>query len=285
MKSITYIIAVLFFGIIAMGFVNGPQTKNTTLLQSTDTKTSSITLLQSADIITRRLKTFSNEKFEIKTIPEKNQIQVVLSDNQDLKVVESLITQKGSLEFYETYDYQGLTKLLKGDSTLIKLLHTGEHYESSPKIGCTSAAEMNAVVQYLNSVGLSEKCRFTWSNFFDDSNVCLYALRIEDGARIPLTGNDIQSFELKHDVSHQKDNIVFKFKTPAIQVWADVTKRNINRAIAIVMDNNVLYAPVVSEEINGGNCEISGDFTHTQVQYIAAIGANGELPVNFTVVK
>jgi preprotein translocase subunit SecD len=285
MKSITYIIAVFFCGIIATGFVNGPQTTHTILLQSTDTKTSSITLLQSADIITRRLKAFSNHKFEIKTIPEKNQIQILLSDNQDLKIVESLITQKGSLEFFETYDYQGLTKLLKGDSTLIKLLHTGEHYESSSKIGCTSAVEMNAVVQYLNTIGLSEKCKFAWSNFFDDSDVCLYALRIEDGARIPLTGNDIQSFELKQDASRQKDNIVFKFKTPAIQIWADVTKRNINRAIAIVMDNNVLYAPVVREEINGGNCEISGDFTHIQVQYIAAIGANGKLPVNFTIVK
>ena len=266
-----------------MSFVNKPQT-HTILIQSTDCKTSALTLSQSADIITKRLQKFSLDKFDIKIISV-NQIKVVLYGTHNLKVTENLITQKGALDFYEAYNYHDLIQLLKGDSTLLKYLHKDNHHESSPNIGCTSAAEMKSVVQYLNSLKLGEKCKFAWSNFFNDSDVCLYALRMEEGNRIPLTGFDIQSFEVKHDADRQKDNISFKFKTPAIPVWADVTKRNIDKAIAIVMDNNVLYAPVVHEEINGGNCEISGDFTHTQVQYIAAIGANGELPVNFMIVK
>ncbi len=267
-----------------MGFVNKPQT-HTILIQSTDSKTSALTLSQSADIITKRLQTFSLEKFEINIISGKNQIQVVLSGMQDLKVAESLITQKGKLEFYEAYSHHELFQLLKGDSTLLTYLDKGNHYESSPEIGCTSATEMKSIVQYLNSFKLGDKCKFAWSNFFNDPKVCLYALRMEEGNRIPLTGFDIQSFDVKHDVDRQKDNILFKFKTPAIQVWADVTKRNLDKAIAIVLDNNVLYAPVVREEITGGNCEISGDFTHTQVQFIAAIGANGELPVDFILMK
>jgi SecD/SecF fusion protein len=144
---------------------------------------------------------------------------------------------------------------------------------------------MKSVVPYLNSLKLDGKCKFAWSNFFGDPEVCLYALRIENANRIPLTGNDIQSFEVKHDSDRQKDNISFKFKTPAIQIWADVTKRNVGRAIAIVMDNYVLVSPVVRDEITSGSCEISGDFTHTQVQYIVAIGAGGELPVDFMLVK
>jgi preprotein translocase subunit SecD len=285
MKSILYsMIAILFFGIFAMGFVNKPQT-HTILIQSTDSKASELTLSQSADIITKRLKKFGMEKFEIKIISGKNQIQVVLYGTQNLNVTENLITQKGALEFYETYNYRDLIQLFKGDSTLLKYLDKGNHYESSPEIGCTSATEMKSVVQYLNTLNLGDKCKFAWSNLFNDPEVCLYALRMEEGNRIPLTGFDIQSFDVKHDVNRQKDNILFKFKTPAIQVWADVTKRNLDKAIAIVMDNNVLYAPVVRGEINGGNCEISGDFTHPQVQFIAAIGANGELPVDFILMK
>ncbi len=285
MKSILYsLIAILFIGIIAMGFVNKPQT-HTILIQSTDSKTSALTLSQSADIITKRLQAFSLEKFEIKIISGKNQIQVVLSGMLDLKVAESLITQKGKLEFYEAYSHHELFQLLKGDSTLLTYLDKGNHYESSPEIGCTSATEMKSIVQYLNSLKLGDKCKFAWSNFFNGPEVCLYALRMEERNRIPLTGFDIQSFEVKHDVDRQKDNILFKFKTPAIQVWADVTKRNIDKAIAMVLDNNVLYAPVVRGEIKGGNCEISGDFTPTQVQFIAAIGANGELPVDFILMK
>jgi len=278
-------IAILFFGIIAIGFENKPQTR-TILVQSTDRNVSALTLSQSADIITRRLQTFSMEKFEIKIISGKNQIRVVLSGKQDRKVAESLITQKGALEFYEAYNYHDLIQLLKGDSTLLKYLDKGKHYESSPNIGCiSSATEMKSVVQYLNSLKLGDKCKFAWSNFFGDTDVCLYALRMEEGNRIPLTGSDIQNFEVKHDAGRQKDNILFKFKTPAIQVWADVTKRNLDKAIAIVMDNNVLYAPVVHGEINGGNCEISGDFTHAQVQYITAIVSGGELPASFTIIK
>jgi len=285
MKSINHsLIAILFCGIIATGFVNKPQT-HTILLQSSNSKVSALTLSQSADIITKRLQSFSNEKFEINTVPGKNQIQVVLSGNQNLKVVESLITQKGSLEFYEAYNYSDLIKLLKGDSAFLKLLPVGNHYESSPNIGCTSTNEKNTVIQYLKSLGVSDKCKFAWSNFFDEPDACLYALRMEDGNRIPLSGNDIQSFEAKYDSARQADNIAFKFKTSAVKVWADVTKRNIDRVIAIVMDNNVLYAPVVRGEINGGNCEISGDFTRAQVQYIASIGASGQLPVSFTIVK
>jgi preprotein translocase subunit SecD len=285
MKSITYkLLAVLFCGIMAMGFINKPQS-NTILILSTDSKVSALTLSQSAEIITKRLQAFSKETFEIKTIPDKNQIKVVLYGKQDLKIMESLIVHKGKLEFYEAYNNHDLNLLLKGDSTLVKLLNPEVHYDSSPELGCTSAGKVNAVDKYLNSLKLGDKCKFAWSNFFGKPEVCLFALRLEKENIIPLTGQDIQSFELKHDSDRQKDNILFKFKTPAIQVWADVTKRNLDRAIAIVMDNNVLYAPVVRDEINGGNCEISGGFTHAQVQYIAAIGANGELPVDFIVVK
>lgn len=268
-----------------MGFVNKPQTKHTILLQSTDSKISALTLSQSAGIITKRLQSFSKETFEISTIPGKNQIQVVVQATGDLKVIENLLTQKGALEFYEAYNYGELTHLLAGDSSLIKLFHTQKPSESSPGIGCTTVAEMNVIEEYLSSVQLNSKCKFAWSSFFDKPDVCLYALRIEAANRIPLTGCDIESFEAKYDTIRQKENITFKFKKPAVQVWAEVTKRNIGRAIAIVLDNNVLYSPVVRDEISGGNCEISGDFTKSQVQYIVAIGAHGELPGSFAVVK
>jgi SecD/SecF fusion protein len=285
MKSILYsMIAILFFGILAMGFINKPQI-HTILIQSTDSKITVLTLSQSADIISKRLKAYNMERFELKIIPGQNQIRVVLSGKQDVKIAENLITQKGRLEFYETYNVHELTSLLKGDSTLLKLLPAGKQYETSPNIGCTTSAEVKTVNEYLASLGVSDKCKFAWSDFFDAPDVCLYALRVEKGNLIPLTGKDIQRFELKYDSARQTDNIAFEFKTPAIQVWADVTRRNINRAIAIVMDNNVLYAPVVRDEINGGNCEVSGDFTHAQVQYLVAIGSNAELPVSFTVIK
>lgn len=279
------IFAILFIGILALGFIHRPQTRNPILIQSNDSKMSSLALSQSADIIARRLQSFSREKFEIKTIPGKNQIQVVVPANEDIRLMENLMTQKGALEFYEAYTYGDFTKLFISDSSLFKVFHTSAPSESSPGIGCITVGEMNTVIEYLNSAGLNGKCKFAWSDFFDKPDVCLYALRTEPGNRIPLTGLDIQSFEAKQDAAWQTNSIIFKFKTPAIKVWAEVTKRNIDRPIAIVLDNKVLYSPVVRDEITAGNCEISGDFTNSQVNYIVAIGSNGELPSSFHIVR
>jgi SecD/SecF fusion protein len=62
-------------------------------------------------------------------------------------------------------------------------------------------------------------------------------------------------------------------------------RRNNGKALAIVLDGKVVFAPVVQGEIAGGHCTITGGFTTAQVKYIAAIGSNGELPVGFKVVN
>jgi preprotein translocase subunit SecD len=68
-------------------------------------------------------------------------------------------------------------------------------------------------------------------------------------------------------------------------LWADATKRNINYSIALLLDDKVLMAPTIRSEINGGNCEITGNFTQRELRFIAAIGNNRELPVGFVLLK
>lgn len=278
-------IAIFICGLIATGFTSKPPTSHTILIQSTDNKISSVALSQSADIISRRLKSYSSGKFDVKIFTDMNQIQVILHDNQDLKVLEKLILQKGVIEFFETYDFQSLNKLLKGDSTLRKLLHNRAPINSSPNLGRIPTSEMQGVNEYLSITRLDDRCRFAWSHLFDDTNICLYALKTDDASRIALTDSDIQSLEAKYDSIWHKDYIDFRFKKPAVKVWADATKRNLSKAIAMVMDNNVIFAPTVNEEITGGNCSISGDFTPEELRYIAAVGSSGALPVSFVVVK
>lgn len=286
MKTIIYtIIAIFICGLIATGFTGKPFTKQTILLQCTNSHLSAAELAKSADIITMRLKSFSTDKFEIKTFPEKQQIAVILTKTRELEITEKLITQKGFMELYETYDPLSFSELMNGDNTLTNLFHEKTPRNSSAMIGCTSVAEMTRIDQYLQTSRLNVKCRFAWDNLFADSDVCLYALRTGEGNRIHLTGTDIESFESKKATKWQKGSIAFKFKKSAIQTWADVTKRNLNKAVAILLDNKVIFAPFVTSEINGGDCEISGDFTQSQVRYIVAIGNCGVLPADFSVVK
>jgi len=93
-------------------------TNNTILIEAVDNNISSAFLSQSVEIISNRLEDFSSERFIVNVIPGKNQIQVILDGNWDLEVTESLIIQKGSLIFYETFDRKSLLDVLQDDHHL-----------------------------------------------------------------------------------------------------------------------------------------------------------------------
>jgi len=152
-------------------------------------------------------------------------------------------------------------------------------------IGCATEPEVEKVNEYLKTVSLSGKCKFAWSTSSGDANVCLYALRLEGEKGALLTGSDVESAKSGQDKASGIFELGIEFKKPAVQLWADATRRNINKAIAIVLDSRVLYAPVLRDAIEGGKCSITGNFTQVEVRYFAALCNNGELPVSFKVVK
>ena len=286
MKTIIYfLIAVFAFGLIIGGFPKHAIAETKILIQSVDSKVTPATLSESAKIISARLKDFSSAKFELKVIPEKNQIQVVFPDGWDLKAGENLLIQKGSLSFYATYNRESFSELLNGDNNLFSLLKADGPDHSMAVVGCAAVPEVEKVNGYLKTAKLNQKCRFAWSPSSGDAPVCLYALRLEGEKGTLLTGTDIESAKFNQDKSSGIYELGIEFKKQAVQLWADATRRNINNAIAIVLDNKVIYAPVLRNAIEGGKCSITGSFTKTEVQYLAALCNNGEMPLNFKVVK
>ena len=67
--------------------------------------------------------------------------------------------------------------------------------------------------------------------------------------------------------------------------WAQLTKANINRAIAIVLDNSVYSAPRVNGEISGGNSEITGNFTIEETKDLANTLNSGKMPAPTRIVQ
>jgi hypothetical protein len=287
MKTISYsIIAIFIFGIIAMGFTDKTNTIkiNSILIHTADSTASFASLSLSATIIANRLTDFSSEKFDITVIPEKNQIRVTFTDDWNLKLAENLLIQRGTFAFYETYNRKGLSELLKDDKHLFSMFKANNTNDTDAIIGCTSLTEVEKTNNYLNALGLAKKCKFAWSQYSDSTEVCLYALKTTSDKTALIAGTDIESVKFKQD-KELNNEIEIKLKKSAIELWADATKRNIGNAIAIVLDNTVISAPVVQTEIDGGRCMITGNFTPAEAKYIAALGNNGELPLNFEVVK
>jgi len=285
MKTLLYaLLAIFIFGIVATGYTQKTDLKNRILIQSAESDIPLVLLYQSAQIMADRLKDFSSEKFDITPIPEKDQIQVTFSDNQDLQLIESLLTQKGALAFYETYNRSDIKELLTVDDQLYSLIDTSNTGHSAA-IGCVFVTGAEEINDYLSSTGIIPDCKFVWNRYADNSDVCLYALRLNSQGGALLTGTDVESITFDQEEASNSYNIKIRFEKSSAEVWSLATKRGLNQAIAIVLDETVIYAPVVRSVIDDGICSITGNFTEAQVRYFAAMGNNDELPVNFEIVE
>jgi SecD/SecF fusion protein len=101
----------------------------------------------------------------------------------------------------------------------------------------------------------------------------------------PLLGGDVIENAFR-DYDPQKGyGVTMIMNIKGAQEWARITKENIGKQIAIVLDNQVYSAPVVQTEITGGNSSITGNFTLEEAQDLATILKSGKLPIPTEVVE
>ena len=76
-----------------------------------------------------------------------------------------------------------------------------------------------------------------------------------------LTGKDLQKASVVFDRTTGKPQVQLQFTGQGGKYFADITKRNIGKVVAIVLDSQVVSAPVVQAEIANGTAVITGSFT------------------------
>jgi len=122
---------------------------------------------------------------------------------------------------------------------------------------------------------LPRDIRFLWEmNPFDDKGeyYMLYAIRVTGrDYRAPLNGSVITNVSAESDKSTGRAIISMKMNSEGARIWSRLTRENIDKAIAIVFDGNVVSAPTVSEEIPNGSSTISGNFTYAEAVDLANI--------------
>lgn len=79
--------------------------------------------------------------------------------------------------------------------------------------------------------------------------------------------------------------VTFKLDALGAKKFGDATKANIGKRFAIVLDKNVISAPVIQEPIYGGNVQITGHFTVQQASDLALLLRAGALPAPLTVLE
>src|SRR5204863_8755979 len=76
-----------------------------------------------------------------------------------------------------------------------------------------------------------------------------------------------------------------KFNTTGFRKFAQATTENVGQPFAIVLDNEVISAPVIREPITAGSGQISGNFTVQAANELALLLRAGALPAPLTVIE
>jgi SecD/SecF fusion protein len=107
----------------------------------------------------------------------------------------------------------------------------------------------------------------------------LYAIKVtsRDG-KAPLSGDVVTSARDEIDQQTARSEVSMSMNGEGSKVWARLTKDNLHRAIAVVLDGYVYTAPTVQGEIKGGTSSISGNFTIAEAKDLANILKSGKLP-------
>ncbi len=113
----------------------------------------------------------------------------------------------------------------------------------------------------------------------------LYAIKVaQRNGRAPIEGDVIVDAADSFD-QYGRPCVTMSMNTDGARRWAQLTKANINKAIAIVLDGYVCSAPMVNSEITGGRSEITGNFTIETTKDLANVLRSGKMPAPARIVQ
>ncbi len=100
-----------------------------------------------------------------------------------------------------------------------------------------------------------------------------------------LTGKQLKRADVTFNQSTGEPEVSLTFNDEGSKFFAEITKRNVGRTIAIFLDGQILSNPTVNQEITGGNAVISGSFTLKDAKDLSRRLNAGALPVPVTLVS
>jgi preprotein translocase subunit SecD len=103
--------------------------------------------------------------------------------------------------------------------------------------------------------------------------------------QVLVSGGDLTDAQPGFDQRSGQPIVSFKFNTTGARKFAVATTENVKQPFAIVLDNEVISAPIIQEPITGGSGQISGNFTVQQANDLAILLRAGALPAPLTIIE
>jgi SecD/SecF fusion protein len=245
------------------------------------------------------------------------------ADTSKIASIKKIITDYSRLEFWETYEYTEIVEYLSKANNLLREMKSGvdvnkvnsqdEFIAQNPllgilrprlsgqgkplpscMIGLTSVNDTATVNRYMKMPEIKAlfplNLKFIWSYGPDkyDTSKTLYELHSikvtnQDG-KAPLDGKIIISAKSITGPSESNIKIDLTMNAEGTTKWARITRENINRCIAVVVNGYVRSYPRVQAEISGGNTEITGSFNIKEANELVNILKSGELPFELKII-
>ena len=100
-----------------------------------------------------------------------------------------------------------------------------------------------------------------------------------------LTGSDLKSADVVFDQTTGKPAVSIEFTSEGAEKFARLTEKNVGKVLPILLDNQVVSAPVVQDKITQGQAQITGDFGIDEAKNLAIQLNAGALPVKVELVE
>ncbi len=263
-------------------------------------------------ILLKRIDKFGVAQPNINLDENKAIINVELAGVTDKERVRKYLQASANLQFWEVYNIGELSTSLEAADKAVTLLLSGPDTakQSANKnaflkvinpinpqqdkngkqffaaaIGDIALKDTGVFNNYMNMdvvknsfpadmkflLGVEEKVEKTGQRFYP-----LYAIKTIPGSdKAKLEGEGVEESGQGYD-DKGRPSIKMQMTPLGAKIWAKLTTDNVNRPIAITLDDNVYSAPNVNGPIEGGNSEISGNFTIEQAQDLANILKSGK---------
>ena len=192
--------------------------------------------------------------------------------------------QENNKQAYENYK--------KEHPLLASLNYTGQ-VSRGPVVGTVIYTDTAAVNMMLSSQAakaiLPRDLKFCWTVKPIDERETLYQLvalkMVNRDGRASLEGDVITDARADFSQTSAYANVSMSMNAEGAKAWARITRENIGKSIAIVLDGYVYSFPTVQNEIAGGNSQITGNFTVEEAKDLANTLKSGKMPAPARIIQ
>ncbi|MDP2455192.1 MULTISPECIES: protein translocase subunit SecD [unclassified Kaistella] len=259
------------------------------------------------EVIRTRIDKMGVTQPNVQRVPGTGRISVEMPGSKDIDRVKKMLATSAKLQFWEVQTIQEAIPYLEQLSTVVPLkadsigvpkntnLMNMLQLNSlkSSGVGNIKLSDTAVVNKILNSKIAKELrpanikyTQFMWGykpESTDPTNLVLYAIRGNINQKAPVDGA-VESARVNYD---ELGRVVvdMQMDSKGSKEWKAMTAKNVNKSVAVTLDNVVYTAPNVVNEIPNGRTQISGNFSQEEAQDLVNVLGAGKLPASAKIVQ